>query len=252
MTHNGKSGHVGSMMSMADLITVLYTRILRVDPKNPDDPDRDRFLLSKGHGGGAVYATLAELGFFPKDWLMTYYCDAGKLSGHISHYVPGVEFSTGSLGHGLPVAVGMAIAARQAGRNHRIFCMISDGDCDEGSTWEAIMMAAQHHLDNITVIVDYNRVQALGHVEDVIELEPFADKLKLFRWAVREIDGHDYQQIEDALTDLPIEKGKPSIIIARTTKGKGISWMEDTVSCHYGSVTDEQLAKALKELGVQS
>jgi transketolase len=252
MTHNGKSGHVGSMLSAADLLAVLYTRILRVDPKHPDKPDRDRFILSKGHGGGAVYATLAELGFIPKQWLMTYYKDAGKLSGHISHYVPGVEFSTGSLGHGLPVAVGMAIAARRAGATHRIFCMISDGDCDEGSTWEAIMMPAQHHLDNLTVIVDYNRVQALGHVEDVIELEPFADKLKLFMWAVREIDGHNHEQIENALLDLPIEEGKPSFIIARTTKGKGVSWMENTVSCHYGCVNDEQLAQALKELGVQS
>jgi transketolase len=252
MTHDGGSGHVGSMLSMTDLIVVLYEKILRVDPKKPDWPGRDRFILSKGHGGGAVYAMLAEKGFFPKDWLGTYYKDNGKLMGHISHHVPGVEFSTGSLGHGLPVAVGMALAAKHKKQNHRIFCLMSDGDCDEGSTWEAIMFARQHKFDNLTVIVDYNRVQALGKVEDVIELEPFAAKLKAFGWAVKEIDGHNFSQIENALSKLPLEKGKPSFIIARTTKGKGISWMENTVSCHYGSVTDEQLEKAFIELGARA
>lgn len=252
MTHRGKSGHVGSMLSMADLLAVLYLRILNVDPETPEWPDRDRFVLSKGHGGGALYAVLAELGFFPKEWLNGYYLDEGKLSGHISHYVPGVEFSTGSLGHGLPVAVGMAVAARYRGKSHRIVCLMSDGDCNEGSTWEAIMFAAQHKLDNLTVIVDYNRVQALGHAEDVIEMEPFEAKIRDFGWSFRAIDGHDYGQIEDALSDLPIEPGKPSWILARTVKGKPISWMENTVSCHYGSVNDEQLAAALKELGVAS
>jgi len=252
MTHDGQSGHVGSMLSMADMIAVLYESILRVDPKNPRWPQRDRFILSKGHAGGAVYAMLAEKGFFPKEWLSTYYKDDGKLMGHISHHVPGVEFSTGSLGHGLPVAVGMALAAQQKKQQHRIFCLMSDGDCDEGSTWEAIMFAAQHKFDNLTAIVDYNRVQALGHMEDVIELEPFAQKLRSFNWAVKEIDGHDYSQIEAALSSLPLEKGKPSFIIARTTKGKGVSWMENTVSCHYGSVNDEQLEKAFGELGVRA
>ena len=250
MTHRGKSGHVGSMLSMADLLAVLYTSILRVDPKDPDWPERDRFILSKGHGGGAVYATLTDLGFFPEEWLQGYYRDKGKLSGHISHHVPGVEFSTGSLGHGLPVAVGMALAARYRQQKHRIVCLMSDGDCNEGSTWEAIMFAAQHQFDNLTVVVDYNRVQALGHMENVIEMEPFADKLRTFGWAVRSIDGHNYAQIEAALKTLPIEKGKPSWVLARTVKGKGVSWMENPVSCHYGSVNDEQLAAALKELGV--
>ena len=249
MTHGGRSGHVGSMLSMADILAVLYEKILRVRPDEPEWAQRDRFVLSKGHGGGAVYAVLAEKGFIPKEWLSTYYKDEGKLSGHISHHVPGVEFSTGSLGHGLPVAAGMALAARHAGATHRVVCLMSDGDCDEGSTWEAIMFAAQHKFDNLTAIVDYNRVQALGHVEDVIELEPFARKVEAFNWAVREIDGHDYAQIEGALSSLPLEKGKPSFVIARTTKGKGVSWMENTVSCHYGAVNDEQLAKALAEVG---
>ena len=250
MTHRGMSGHLGSMFSMADMLAVLYTSILRVDAKNPEWPDRDRFILSKGHGGAAVYAVLAEMGFFPMEWLDTYYLDDGKLSGHISHHVPGVEFSTGSLGHGLPVAVGMALAARKDDKKHRIFCLMSDGDCNEGSTWEALMFAAQHNLDNITVIVDYNRVQALGKMADVIEMEPFAPKLELFGWAVREIDGHDCEQVEDTLAQLPFEPGKPSWVLARTVKCKGVSWLEDTVGSHYGCVNDEELARALAELGV--
>jgi transketolase len=249
MTHRGRSGHVGSMLSMAEILAVLYTRVLRVRPQEPRWPERDRFVLSKGHGGGAVYAVLGELGFFPKEWFEGYYRDAGKLMGHISHHVPGVEFSTGSLGHGLPVAVGMALAAKRAGKTHRIVCLMSDGDCDEGSTWEAILFAAQHQLDNLTVLVDYNKVQALGFSKDVLNLEPFAAKLTACHWAVREVDGHDLEALEAALTPLPFSTGKPSWLICHTVKGKGVSWMENTVSCHYGSVTDEQLARALAEVG---
>lgn len=250
MTHHGRSGHVGSMLSMAEILAVLYERILRVDPTNPRWPERDRFILSKGHGGGAVYAVLAEKGFFPKEWLMTYYCDEGKLSGHISHHVPGVEFSTGSLGHGLPVAAGMAIATRYAGQKHRIFCLMSDGDCNEGSNWEAVLFAAQHHLDNLTGIVDYNKIQALGFAKDVLNLEPLAAKLRDCGWSVREVNGHNCEEIESALKRVPFERGKPSWIICHTIKGKGVSFLENTVSCHYGCVNDEQLAQALRELGV--
>ncbi|UCG88459.1 MAG: transketolase [Gemmatimonadota bacterium] len=252
MTHRGRSGHIGSMLSMADLAAVLYVSALRVDPREPRRPDRDRFVLSKGHGGAAIYAALAERGFFPTEWLHTYYLDDGRLSGHISHHVPGVEFSTGSLGHGLPVAVGMALAAQHDGRDHRVFCLLSDGDCNEGSTWEAIMIAAHHGLDNLTAIVDYNRVQALGKVEDVLELEPFAQKLEDFGWAVRSINGHEYCEIDQALREVPYALGRPSWIVARTVKGKGVSWMEGTVDCHYGSVTDAELETALKELGVDT
>ena len=249
MTHRGKSGHVGSMLSMAEILAVLYTRVLRVDPQNPDWPDRDRFVLSKGHGGGAVYAVLGELGFFPKDWFEGYYRDAGRLMGHISHHVPGVEFSTGSLGHGLPVAVGMALAARRVQKTHRIICLMSDGDCDEGSTWEALLFAAQHRLDNLTVIVDYNKVQALGFTHDVLDLEPFARKLADCHWAVKEVDGHDVVALDRALAKLPFEPGRPSWLICHTVKGKGVSFMENTVACHYGSVDDQQLAQALREVG---
>jgi len=251
MTHRGRSGHVGSMLSMAEILAVLYRQVLRVDPQRPDWPDRDRFVLSKGHGGCAVYAVLGELGFFPRDWLEGYYRDAGKLMGHISHHVPGVEFSTGSLGHGLPVAVGMALAARHAGKTHRIICLMSDGDCNEGSTWEALFFAAQHKLDNLTAIVDYNRIQALGFSQDVLDLEPFAAKLQASHWAVEEVDGHDVVALDTALSVLPFEAGKPSWLICHTVKGKGVSFMENTVACHYGSVNHEQLACALGELGCE-
>ena len=252
MTHRGESGHVGSMLSMAEILSVLYERILRVDPANPRWPERDRFILSKGHGGGAVYAVLAEKGFFPKEWLSTYYRDDGKLMGHISHYVPGVEFSTGSLGHGLPVAVGMTLAARHAGKKHRVFCLMSDGDCDEGSTWEAILLAAQHRLENLIGIVDYNKIQALGFVKDVLNLEPFAEKIRACGWSVREVDGHSVEELESTLKAVPFEAGKPSWVIAHTVKGKGVSFLENTVACHYGHVSDEQLALALRELGVNA
>lgn len=250
MTHRGRSGHVGSMLSMAELLAVLYTRVLNVDPDQPRKADRDRFILSKGHGGGAVYAVLAERGFFPMDWLQGYYRDRGKLMGHISHHVPGVEFSTGSLGHGLPVACGMAFAAKRAGWSHRYFCLMSDGDCDEGSSWEAILFAAHHGLDNLTVIVDYNKIQALGFVQDVLRLEPLGEKLRACGWAYREVDGHDPAAIGAALRPLPYQPGKPSWLTAHTVKGRGVSFLENTVSCHYGSVNDQQLAQALAEIGV--
>lgn len=250
MTHRGKSGHLGSMLSAAEIVAVLYERILRVDPARPDWPDRDRFVLSKGHGGAAVYAALAEKGFFPREWLQGYYLDNGRLMGHISHHVPGVEFSTGSLGHGLPVAAGMALAARVAGKRHRVFCLLSDGDVDEGSTYEAILFAAQHRLDNLTVILDYNKIQALGFSRDVLDLEPLTDRITACRWDIREEDGHDVQALDTALGRVPFTAGKPSWVTAHTTKCKGVEFMENTVASHYGSVNDEQLARALQGLGV--
>ena len=250
MTNLEHSGHVGSSLSMAELVAVLYEGILRVDPERPDWPERDRFLLSKGHAAAGVYGALTEKGFFPKEWTDTYYRDDGKLCGHISHHVPGVEFSTGSLGHGLPVGTGMALAAKRDGAAHRIFVLMSDGDCNEGSTWEAIMFAAQHHFDNLTAIVDANKIQALGNVRDVIDMQPFAEKVKAFGWAVREIDGHDVGQIEAALKAVPFEKGKPSFLIARTVKGRGVKAIENTVASHYRCIPDDRLAEVYEELGV--
>lgn len=249
MVHRGGSGHLGSMLSMADIVAVLYSGVLRVDPERPDWPERDRFVLSKGHAGGALYAVLAERGFFPAEKLERYYLDEG-LSGHVSHHVPGVEFSTGSLGHGLPVAVGMALDAKLKSAGHRVFCLMSDGDCNEGSTWEAIMFAARHCLDNLVGIVDYNRVQALGAMEEVIEMEPFARKLELFGWAAREVDGHDHGAMEKCFSALPFEPGKPSWVLARTTKCKGIGRLENTVLSHYGCIRgNDQFYCALEELG---
>ena len=250
MTHHGKGGHIGSMLSMAELMAVLYERILKVDPKNPEWPERDRFVLSKGHAGAAVYAALAEEGFFPKDWLMTYYRDGGKLMGHINHKVPGVEFSTGSLGHGLPVAAGMALSAKVKAEKHRVFCLMSDGDVDEGSTYEAILFAAQQKLDNLVAVFDYNKIQALGFTKEVLDLEPLADRITASGWAVREVGGHNIEDIEGTLRQVPFEPGKPSWVTAHTIKGKGVSFYENTVSCHYGYPSEAQLAEALKELGI--
>lgn len=248
MTNKAKSGHVGSMLSMAEMIAVLYEKILNVDPKNPKMENRDRFILSKGHAASAVYSALAQKGFIPESWLDQYYCNDGKLMGHISHKVPGVEFSTGSLGHGLPVAVGMAIAARYAKSNRRIFCMSSDGDMNEGSTWEAIMFAAQEHLSNLTLIIDYNQVQALGHSEEVIDLRDLQTKLEAFGWAVRTIDGHNLEEIYDALSSVPYDKEMPSAIIAHTIKCKGIPHLEDTVKSHYQFIPDEDLESVIEAL----
>ncbi|MBQ2767301.1 MAG: transketolase [Clostridia bacterium] len=252
MVHVGQSGHIGSMLSAADMMAVLYGGgFVKVDPKNPKAPDRDRFILSKGHAGAVVYATLTELGFFPKEWMDTYYCDNGKLMGHISHYVPGVEYSTGSLGHGLNVCVGMALAAKEKGEKHKIYCMMSDGDCNEGSTWEAFLFAGQHHLENLIAIVDYNRIQALGFSKDICDLGDFASKVATFGWATKTVDGHDFMDLENTFKSLPLEAGKPTFIVANTIKGKGVSFLENTVASHYWHLTEEQKLEAYRELGVE-
>jgi transketolase len=249
MVHEARSAHVGGSFSMADLMAALYGGVLRVDPSRPEWPDRDRFILSKGHACAAFYAALASRGFFPEDWLDTFYRDGGRLAGHASHTgVPGVEFSTGSLGHGLSVATGMALAAKRDGAPWRTFALLSDGECDEGSTWEPILFAPQHRLDNLVAIVDYNKIQSLGRTKDVLDLDPFADKWKAFGWAVREIDGHDMDQVLDALTSVPFVAGKPSCVIAHTVKGKGVSFMEDKLLWHYRNPSAEEYAAAVAEI----
>jgi len=251
MVHRANASHIGTSLSMADLLAVLYSHVLRVDPARPDWPDRDRFILSKGHGAAILYAVLAQRGFFPVEWLDTYCQDGSKLAGHITaHGVPGVEVSTGSLGHGLPIGCGMALAGKREGRPYRVFVMLSDGELDEGSNWEAILFAPQHKLDNLVAIVDYNKIQSFGTVKEVLELEPLVDKWRSFRWAVREIEGHDHKQIESALTSVPFEPGKPSVIVAHTVKGKGVSFMENQLAWHYKSPNAEQLKQALAELGL--
>jgi transketolase len=250
MTHGGGGSHIGSTFSCADILSVLYSGVLRVDPANPRWPDRDRFVLSKGHAGAALYAVLAEKGFFPAERLGTHYKDGSDLCGHVSHKgIPGVEISTGSLGHGLSIAAGMAYGARLDERPHRIFALLSDGECDEGSTWEAILFAAHHGLDNLVAIVDYNKLQSLASVATTLALEPFADKWTSFGWSVSEVDGHDCSALAHVLSRVPLAAGRPSCIIAHTIKGKGVSFMENTVLWHYRIPAGAEFESALTELG---
>jgi transketolase len=249
MVHRRRASHIGSCYSMADLLAVLYGAILRIDPARPDWPQRDRFLLSKGHAAAALYAALAERGFFPREWLADSCTDQSPLAGHVvRHGVPGVEFSTGSLGHGLAVGCGMALAAKADGAAYRTLVLMSDGECDEGSVWESVLFAPHHELDQLTAVIDYNKIQSFGSVGEVLDLEPLAEKWRSFGWAVREIDGHDHGQIRDALGCIPWQAGKPSVLIAHTIKGKGVGFMEGKLAWHYKSPDDEQLAAALAEL----
>ena len=229
-------------------MAVLYGKVLNVDPKNPDWTDRDRVIISKGHSAAIVYAVLHECGFFTNERLESFCENGSKLAGHVSHSVPGVEVSTGSLGHGLPIGCGMALAAKRDGRDSRVFVILSDGECDEGSNWEAMMFAPHHKLDNLIVVLDYNKIQSFGRIEDVLDLHPLVDKLVSFGWEVREVEGHNYEQIEDAFNSVPFSADKPSVIIAHTVKGKGVSFMEDQIAWHYKSPDEEQLMQALAEL----
>lgn len=248
MTSSGKSSHIGAILSMTDALAVLYNSVLNVDPNNPNWPERDRFILSKGHAGAGVYAALAERGFFSTEMLRQHYQNGSVLSGHVSHKgVPGVELSTGSLGHGLGVGVGMAYAARVDEKQHRVFVMMSDGECDEGSNWEAILFAAHHRLNNLRVVVDYNKLQSIKSIEETIALEPFADKWRAFGWEVCEVDGHDHEALHVAFEEFE-DKSQPCCLIAHTVKGKGVSFMENQVLWHYRSPQDEEFEAALREL----
>jgi transketolase len=249
MVTRARASHIGSALSIADIMAVLYGGVLRIAPSDPEWADRDRFLLSKGHACVAVYAALAETGFFPHAMLEGYGAERSPLMAHISHKIPGVEFSTGALGHGLPFGVGKALAARRRGEDWRTVVLMSDGEMGEGSNWEALMFAAHHGLDNLTAIIDYNKLQSLGTVEQTLRLEPLGEKLTAFGWAVREVDGHDHGALIGALGSTPWHPGKPQILVAHTVKGKGVSFMEDKVEWHYRNPTPELLEKALAELG---
>lgn len=250
MIHKSKASHLGSCLSMADLVACLYWDAMRINPDAPSWKDRDRFFLSKGHGAALLYAALANRGFFPVKELEQYCQNGSLLTGHVTSGVPGVEFSSGSLGHGLPVACGMALAAKREGLAYRTFVLCSDGELDEGSNWEALLFAPQHKLDNLVLIVDYNKIQSFGHTKDIIDLDPLADKFRAFRWAVREIDGHNMLEIKNALRASPPEPGRPSAIIAHTMKGRGVAIMEDQLAWHYKTPTAEQVNEAMRELGV--
>ncbi|MEB3221132.1 MAG: transketolase [Candidatus Sericytochromatia bacterium] len=247
MVHAARASHIGGALSMADVLGVLYGGWLRVDPARPDDPARDRFILSKGHACTALYAALALRGFFPRAWLDGYARDGSLLMSHVSHHVPGVEFSTGSLGHGLPFAVGKALAANVRREGWRTVALLSDGELDEGSNWEALLFAGHHRLSGLTAVVDCNGIQSLGRVEETLSLEPLAAKLEAFGWEALEVDGHDVEALHQALS--ASRTGRPRAIVARTVKGKGVSFMEDRLEWHYKSPDAAQLAAARAELG---
>jgi transketolase len=247
MAHAGKTPHVASALSCTDLLVALYFSVLRIDPTNPGHPDRDRLLLSKGHGGMAQYAALAERAFFPESVLEEYARDGGRLAEHPGpHCVPGIEAATGSLGHGLPIGAGMALAAKLRGAGYRVFVILSDGECYEGSVWESALFGHTQHLDNLTAIVDYNGWSAMDRTEAT--LDPFGAKWRAFGWSVREIDGHDFSSIAPALGAVPFEPRRPSAIIARTVKGKGVSFMENDLEWHYRPPGDDDLQRALLEI----
>jgi len=249
MCGSGGSSHVGSGLSIADIVALLYGEVLRIDPANPDWPERDRFILSKGHAGACIYAALAERGFFPVAQLAAHYRNGSHLSGHVSHKnVPGVELSTGSLGHGLGVGAGMAMQLRRMGGSQRVYVLLSDGECDEGSTWEAALFAAHHRLANLCAVIDYNKLQSLAPVEETLALEPFADKWRAFGWTVERVDGHEHRALSAAF-HAATQSDRPSCIIADTVKGRGVSFMEHQVLWHYRSPQGAELEAALLELG---
>ena len=247
MTSAGGSSHIGSILSIADILATLYGSVLSYKADNPKWQGRDRFILSKGHAGAGVYAALAESGFMSVDKLKTHYKNGSDLSGHVSHKdIPGVEFSTGSLGHGLPVATGMALAAKINEDEHTIYVLMSDGECDEGSNWEAALFAPHHKLDNLVVIIDRNKLQSIHSTEDTLGLEPFVGKWQAFGWNVVDVDGHNHKQLINACNSKVV--GKPLCIVANTTKGKGVSFMENQVLWHYRSPQGKEYEAAINEL----
>jgi transketolase len=246
----GNRGHVGSSFSLVEILRVLYDDVLRFDPLNPRAPFRDRCILSKGHGCLALYAILADKGFFPESELWRFCKPDGKLGGHPEYgKVPGIEASTGSLGHGLSIGVGIALNARIDKLPYRTFVVISDGESNEGSVWEAALCAAKHKLTSLTAILDYNKQQSYGTTYEVLDLDPLADKFRAFGFAVREVDGHDVGELRRALTSLPLEPDKPSIVICHTIKGKGVSFVENNLHWHHKTkISDDEMKSLMAEL----
>ncbi len=249
MIYTGGSGHPGGCLSCVEILTTLYMAVLRVDPRNPQWPDRDRFVLSKGHASPTLYAVLAERGFFPKEWLATFNLEGTRLQKHLDmHLVPGAEVSTGSLGQGISVAVGMALAARLDKSQRRVYAVLGDGECQEGQVWEGAMAAAQLHLENLIAYLDYNRLQVDGSVDDINSLEPIEERWRANRWHVQRVDGHDSSQILQATHNAQRHAGQPHIIICDTVKGKGISFMENRYEWHAQSLDQDTYAQALRDL----
>jgi transketolase len=253
MSHRANSAHLASSMSCIDILTVAYWHVLKIDVSNPRDDGRDRWILSKGHAAMALYATLAHRGFYDLQLLERYAQDGGILAEHPpANLLPGIEAATGSLGHGLPIACGHALAGRINGRvpGYRVFALLSDGECNEGSVWEAAMFAAAQKLENLCVIVDYNKWQATARSNETLQLSPLREKWESFGWDAHEMDGHDVGRLADALASVPNGSGRPLAIIAHTVKGKGVSFMEDDNNWHYRAPTAEEVVMARKELGL--
>ena len=248
MVHDAASGHPGGSLSCLDVLTTLYFDIMKVDPKNPQDPDRDRFVMSKGHCSPAMYPVLALRGFFPVEDLKMFRRIDGHMSGHVEMHVPGVDMSTGSLGQGISTAVGMALGGKLNKKDYRVYAILGDGELAEGQVWEAMMSAAKYKLDNLCACVDVNGLQIDGRTADVMPTEPLDKKFEAFGWHVIKIDGHDYEQIENAYKEAAETKGQPTMILAKTIKGKGVCFMEDDAGWHGKAPNDEQFAQAKAEL----
>ena len=249
LVHKTNTSHIGGSLSQADILAVLYSGVLNISPETIESPTRDRFIESKGHCCSSLYAALALKGFIDLNDLMENFCRNGSLYfEHVSHKLPGIELSTGSLGHGLPVACGMALGSKSSGNPYNVFCMIGDGEINEGSNWESIMFAAQHKLDNLCVILDKNKMQALGNTVGILNLDPIADKIRTFGWNVIEIDGHDIAQILDAFNNFKNRNDAPTFIVANTVKGKGVSFMENNLKFHYSAPNEEEMKIAMEEL----
>ena len=244
--------HLGSCLSCVDILVALYFDVLRIDPSQPRDPNRDRFILSKGHGAPALFQVLAQRGFYPESMLDSYGQDGGVFAEHppTPDRLAGIEAATGSLGHGLPIGLGMALAGRIQDRAYGVYCVLSDGECNEGSVWESAMMAAAQKVSNLCVVIDFNKWQATGRSREVLALDPLADKWRAFGWHAVEVDGHDMAAILGALKAFPAADGRPTAIIAHTVKGKGVSFMEDDNNWHYRIPTPEEVVAAKQELGV--
>lgn len=250
MSTRARSAHIGGALSSVEILVALYFNIMRVFPKDPYNKKRDRLIFSKAHDGKVLYAVLAERGFFEKEILDGYELDGGLLPGHSTrHCVPGVEVSAGALGHGLSMATGIAYAGKMDRRNFRVFAILSDGECDEGSTWEAILFAGHHHLDNLIAIIDYNKLQGFGYTKDVLDLDPFAAKWESFGWKACEVNGHSFEELIRLLSNLPFEKNKPSVLIAHTIKGLGgVKEHINKVSSQYRPPTQDEAEKIIREL----
>jgi len=251
-SHKSATPHLGSCLSCVDILTALYFSVLRINPEQPDDPLRDRCILSKGHGAPALFQVLAERGYYPHELMDNYGEDGGVFAEHppTPEHLPGIEAATGSLGHGLPIGLGMALAGRVNQHVYNVYVVLGDGECNEGSVWESAMMASSQGASNLYVIVDFNKWQATGRSQDVLSLDPLADKWRAFGWNAVETDGHDIAALLEVLNQFPSKNGKPTAIIAHTIKGKGVSFMEDDNNWHYRIPTVDEVEQAKRELGV--